>query len=390
MSTLLILIIGFLFSIISVKYFFIPYILIAIFWLSLFIILTLASKATVKKSIWFNLAFLAFLLGVLEVYSYFSLNAQKNKSNSRIEGEYKNHGYMAANDILGYAPPGDRKFTSKKFYQNQLLYDVTYTIGKDGLRITPPAESHSDNECVIFFGGSYTFGEGVDDRSAMPYIVGTLQSYKVYNFGFHGYGPHQMLSAIENGMIDCKPELVIYQVLTTHIARSAGYSSWDQHGPRYVLRNKRLIYNGHFDDQGEASFSINERILFQLEKSNFYRKFIIKVDKYTITDHDIQLFLEIVDDSRSKLVKKFPEVEFHVILWDKSPDDLTYLKVRDGFNQKSIQFHLVSDMLPGYSEDKTKYEIIYDRHPNTIAYQLIAEYVVKNIINGMNNPRTPD
>jgi hypothetical protein len=353
----------------------------------------MTSKTTVIKSIWFNFSFVVFLLGALEVYSYFSLNAQKNESNFRYEGGYAKKGYMPRSEILGYAPPRNKTVTSKKFHENQLLYDVTYTIGNDGLRITPSTKSHYNNECVIFFGGSYTFGEGVDDRSAMPYIVGTLQSYKVYNFGFHGYGPHQMLSAIENGMIDCNPKVVIYQALTTHVARSAGYSSWDEHGPKYVLRNEQLIYNGHFDDldQEDVSHSINEKIVFQLEKSNFYRKFINEEDKYTINNHDIQLFLEIVDGSRSKLVEKFPEVEFHVILWNKSPDDVTYLKVRDGFNQRSIKFHLVSDMLPRFSGNKEKYEIsTYDRHPNSMAYQLIAKYVVNNIIIGMNNPHTSD
>jgi hypothetical protein len=52
------------------------------------------------------------------------------------------------------------------------------------------------------FGCSFTFREGVEDREAMPYLVGELSKYIVYNFGFHGYGAHQMLSALEYGIVD--------------------------------------------------------------------------------------------------------------------------------------------------------------------------------------------
>ena len=92
MPILLMLVIGLLFSIISLKYFLIPYILIGGCWLSLFIILTLISKSTVIRSIWFNFAFIVFLLGALEVYSYYSLNTTK------YETSYS-EGYRQSNDL---------------------------------------------------------------------------------------------------------------------------------------------------------------------------------------------------------------------------------------------------------------------------------------------------
>ncbi len=42
-----------------------------------------------------------------------------------------------------------------------------------------------------------------------------------------------------------------------------------------------------------------------------------------------------------------------------------------------IELHLISDILPGFIENKAQYELgAYDKHPNAIAHQLIAEYVV--------------
>jgi len=402
MLTLVLFVFGILFSIIALNYLLIPYILIAVCWFLLFIALTLRAKDTVKKSIWFNLAFAAFLFGMIEVYSYFSGIPDENTRAYTHEGGYTKE-YFTSNEILGYGPFKNNIITSKKFFKKQLIYDVTYTIGNDGLRITPPTKSISEDSCILFFGGSVTFGEGVDDQDSMPFVVGTLQNDKVYNFGFHGYGPHQMLAAIENKLIDCKPQSVIYQAITTHVARSAGYSSWDKHGPKYIWRNGQLTYGGRFDSQEEDNsyiknkitsfkkkiveqlkklpFFNKETILAQLKKSYLYNKFLFRQDKYTLTDYDIQVFLEIVNASRTKLAEKFPGVDFNVILWDNDPNDPTYLKIKEGFKTLSIHYHLVSNILPGLSENIEKYELsVYDKHPNPKTHKLIAEYVVKNII----------
>lgn len=381
MSTLVLLASGLLFSVAALEYFPIPWILIAVCWLSLFLILTLITDKKLDRIIWFNLGFAAFLLGALEVRSYFSLKEiEKEQSKYTHVGERRKE-FFIADEILGYSPLKGKIITAKKFYENQLLYDVTYTIGSDGLRITPPGKSHPDNECIVFFGGSFTFGQGVNDESVMPYIVGTLQDAKVYNFGFNGYGPHQMLAAIENDMVNCKPKLAVYQAAVFHIERSAGYVPWDRHGPRYILRDGDLLHDGHFDDRRHEISILN-----QLKKSSIYEKHISR----RITEYDFQLFFSIVAVSRSKLAEKFPGIEFHVILWDPHPDGRFYLKVRNGFESLSIRFHLVSDMLPGCHENKAEYEISrYDNHPNSVAHRLIAEYVVKNII-GAEKPHIAD
>lgn len=48
---------------------------------------------------------------------------------------------------------------------------------------------------------------------------------------------------------------------------------------------------------------------------------------------------------------------------------------------KSINYHQIQEILSDYTENKTKYEInLFDKHPNHIAHQLIAEYIVRTII----------
>lgn len=56
-----------------------------------------------------------------------------------------------------------------------------------------------------------------------------LSAFVAIAFGFHGYGPHQMLSALESGLArsiaDCDTRHVIYLALVEHVQRSAGLPS---------------------------------------------------------------------------------------------------------------------------------------------------------------------
>lgn len=44
----------------------------------------------------------------------------------------------------------------------------------------------------------------VNDNETAAYQVGEMSSgnYRIFNFGFKGYGPHQMLSAIEHSLVE--------------------------------------------------------------------------------------------------------------------------------------------------------------------------------------------
>ncbi len=148
MPTMLILFIGFVFSVLSLNFFSIPYMYISLCWLLLFIILFLRSKTSVKKALWFNVAFVALLFGVIEIYSYDSLNSKEKEEVSSYEGGYT-EGYYWPNEIFGYGPVKDVSRTSRKFYEGQLIYDVTYTIDIDGRRITPSAKT-DDQEAIVF------------------------------------------------------------------------------------------------------------------------------------------------------------------------------------------------------------------------------------------------
>ena len=164
-------------------------------------------------------------------------------------GSYTNRNYGIGVPDIGYGPQPGTTCTAQKTVGTNILYNVTYEIDDNGLRFTPPASSSNAN-AILFFGGSFTFGEGVNNNEAMPYRVADLCNYQynVLNFGFHGYGPHQMLAALDSGLVEkildsITPTIILYQALPGHALRSAGESSWDRDGPAYTLSKEGKIIN---------------------------------------------------------------------------------------------------------------------------------------------------
>lgn len=382
MKLFLLLFAGIAASLISLRYFPLPYIWISLILFTVSAYVAVTQKRPLVKLLSFNLGVFILIFGSLEAYLWTS---QALSDKERFEGDYNDYtkGYVVSDEVLGYAPGKGKAFTSIKFLGEKEIYNVTYTIDKNGLRVAPPYNNKGNSECVLFFGGSFTYGEGLNDNETLPYVVGikTRGKYKIYNFSFHGYGPHQMLAAIEHDLVDtiveCKPRYAIYQAIVSHVDRSSGLSFWDRHGPRYILQSDGSVkYKGHFDDD-EIHDGIRNDIKKQMGKSLFYEKYI---DKEPVSRADIDLFVGIIDKSRHLLEERYPGLEFHMILWgghETNREPIIRL-----LNERDIPLHLIEKILPDYSDHKLMYAIVpnYDNHPNALANELIADYIINHIL----------
>ena len=154
--------------------------------------------------------------------------------------------YFTSSDDLGpLARPGvhsSRKLAS----DGELIYDVRYSIGEDGLRITPGGDAGPGAAMRInFFGGSFTFGEGLNDDETLPYFVAAeLQAIAVKNYGFHGYGPHQALAILQSDR-DTKGDVNFFMTSPWHAQRAACVPAYSTGSPKFVLTDdKRLVRDG--------------------------------------------------------------------------------------------------------------------------------------------------
>lgn len=280
--------------------------------------------------------------------------------------------------LLGYTlKPGTRR-QAGKYYGDEVVYEVTYTVDEKGLRVSPPA-GEKCTESLLFFGCSYTYGEGVDDEETMPYRVGAMSDgrFAVYNFGVHGYGPQHMLTLLKFGKVknavSVTPGHAVYQcVYPSHVYRVAGLRSWVRTGPRYVLdRDGSARYTGSFPSFWRRAGG--SWIRWQLGKSSLARRLL----RYTrpLNRRDRRLFLAVVRQSKQLLEDSYPGIAFHVLLWD-GPED-----VIQSLSSMGCVVHSVNEILD--ASDVSKEDLVVhrlDTHPSAIAHDLLARYLVREFL----------
>ncbi len=362
--------------ILILKFIKIPFLFIFVetFFILIYIIIKCEISRRVKIFI-FNLAIIILLLGFAEAffsYDYFIFIRKPlcvtYSGTETVEDE-----------LRGYAGSANAKVRSKEVINGKVIYDIIYSRNKYGLRVTPhdiqPAHLNPDFKNVIFFGCSFTYGDGVNDNENLPFMFEDRSQgkYEAYNFGFHGYGPQQMLRILESGMVDKivsnkQPFIAVYGAMVDHVSRCAfkyPASSWYK-GPAYKLdRSGNIVL---WD--AKKQYCLGKRLLL---KSYLFNRIY-----YRVRNNDIELFLKVISKSKKIFESKY-HGQFYVLYWDaKNNIDRMVL---EKLKKEDVNIFLTSQILgiTDIREFYEKYAIIGDGHPNNLAYERIAEYLLKNI-----------
>lgn len=133
------------------------------------------------------------------------------------------------------------------------IYDVIYAFDEQGNRASSQPAVPSSRGQAVFLGGSFMFGEGLDNDQTLPSQFSLVSGRSVINAGMHGYGSHQAYRLLEDQVIyqdrigDQAVDLVVYRMIGDHANRASGRYSWDRHGPCYQLNGEsQLKYQGSF------------------------------------------------------------------------------------------------------------------------------------------------
>ncbi len=353
-------------SLAALKWAPVPYGIAALSWSAVAVSAVFLSRRSAVRACWFNVAVALLVLAGAEFY--FASGAESD----RIEYD---GGYRQSHEILGYAPKPASRSRSRRYDDEELIYDVRYTIDERGMRICPDAVSGSRS--IVFFGGSFIYGEGLQDDEALPCLVGmgARGRFRVYNFGFHGYGPQQMLAALQAGLVEEivkePPVVVFYQAIDDHIWRVAGLRDFGRAGPRYVLETgAKLVRRGRLRDASPRTW-----LRRQLRKSHVFRT-IVGTPAALIRREDVELFFAVVSAAQDEVRAYFPGAEFYVLFWD-GPGEWYQENAIEKLMNAEIQVLRVSEILPGYPQDTLAYQIgVHDRHPNRLANDGIADYLL--------------
>ena len=192
------------------------------------------------------------LLGALVLLSLLKIDPYRVIHGLRIRWFPVEVGIWRYDDRLGFANKPGAVGRHRK-----ASFDVTYTIDDHGCRTTPnPENSKGDILCL---GGSFTFGLGVEDDQAFPYLLGERYwtDYKVHNLSTTGWGTsHAYLNLLEWLEKRPPPRLVLYGWIPAHKTRNYIRSDWVRHLGRpwnteeSDFRTEDLRRHPHFEIEG--------------------------------------------------------------------------------------------------------------------------------------------
>lgn len=281
----------------------------------------------------------------------------------------------------GAAGPGNYPARKSDPQTGSTIYDVSYTIDGSRLRKT---ESAPDGTTVAFFGDSFTFGEGVNDGETTPQAFADLTGHRlrVLNLGFPGYGPNQVLRALETGTFDAAlgshVRLIVLTTAPWHAERTACKPTFTLRSPRYRLRADGIEHVGACSEG--VSLSLRELI----QNTSLYRT-AIEPYRQKIDHDDMELYIRIVTATVELAKKKYGAATLVAYL----PVGDDYLR-RSGFTDMSIvaRFRdtgasVIDASLSKERSEGALVEIPGDGHPTAFAHaaraQSIKDYVAREM-----------
>jgi len=264
---------------------------------------------------------------------------------------------------------------------DEVIYDVTYTMDEHGSRATPASSQASTGRDLVFFGCSFTFGEGVEDDQTLPNQVALrAPGWRVTNYGLPGQGPAHVLQRIE------QPETIarftgsearaVYVFLTYHVERAIGTmrltANWAGDFPCYVLtEDGALEYRGTMTSARPRL----SRAYAWLVKEPMMAYFGADLPPW-ITDRHLELTARLIRASRERWLAGIENASFTVVIYPAQPyDRFPPRRMIPFFEANGIPYLDYSDRFDGV----TNVSIPEEGHPNAKAYGLVADWLVKDL-----------
>ncbi|MDC3171579.1 FHY3/FAR1 family protein [Pelagibacteraceae bacterium] len=331
------------------------------------------------------------LIGSLELTSYLMLKKNEDSKQSFIQEKkrYKEKIYPAdiwgrkSDTILGYINRPNSKINLKgmimrrenndsKWIVSEVYCDKYAHTDDFSRRIVPfQKPDQISDEYLVFFGGSRTFGYGVNDDETYPYYVSRDLGVKSYSYSASGWGPGQFLALLQKKEdyfnFDKKNGTAIYYMIPGHIHRLRGFFPQYHNSlyPKFGYSRERIVYIGnHFHD----------KINFWefLQKNSYSFKYFFK---------NVQPILYYDYGFTADVLK-----EIEIVLNEKSIANRLVVVLSDGFgtdwknkfipyiNNRNIEYIDLKELFPR----QTPYTLHdLDSHLSPLGNQILANSIVE-------------
>ena len=299
--------------------------------------------------------------------------------------EYNTPAYWQLTQFGSQPRPG--KFRARKLASDgELVYDVNYSIGPDGFRVTPKYEYEgAPNNRINFLGDSFTFGEGVQDDETMAYYAGDLSRHSgglfaVKNYGMSGGGVHQALAILQSNLdISAKTQFIL--TAPWHASRAACADFFTLGSPKYLLENSGYVVRDGYC----RSFSWVERspkaVRGLITSSNIFK--LIQDSLFVVSDQDkqIQLYLGILRTAAKEAKSRGEKLVIGFIKADESWFVGSYDNEKVLKQIQAMGVSVIDMTLTKRNEDLPTKNYLHelDRHPTAAANLERARFLVVKI-----------
>lgn len=292
------------------------------------------------------------------------------------------------NDLFEWMPNGamtikpNRVTRSRlKLHDGTLIYDVSLSTDALGHRTTVSAAGDQARH-LIFFGCSFTWGEGVADQETLPsQTARRMPGYRGYNLGGPGAGPADMLWRTRSlGALKHVVEtegIAIFTLISDHVARTiSSYSVVGVWGPHMI---EAVDEGGWIRAERSHKFESPLRTLFAtiVMKSNA-GKLVGFNWPPTVERAHFELTARTIAELRAEYLKVFPKGRFYVLAFP-------------------LETHLTESVLPELDKlgvpyfDYTGFQLWqytnkpivfpHDGHPTAEAYRMTGEQLARDLRN---------
>lgn len=299
----------------------------------------------------------------------FSLYQEKS-----CEGQQNCYYFRSRNPIEYHGRTGFEHIPSISFRESlrteqKIIYDVIYEINAHGLRPSL-AQGEEREKFALFFGGSFTFGQGIERIETLPsQFAKQNDSFESYNFGVSGSGINTMMAQITHydlpNIVKQRKGIAVYIYFEEHIARALGNLPalpWLRTSPYYSMDD--LTYLGSI----EESRPWRTRLLL------FLREYLPGIKHRifpSIGAEEVEYGCRLFERARDNLKHRLGEVEFIVLqhpFYGRMRSELRSCLVSKGITVADSE--IIEDL---------EYKIPYDGHPNLKANSYTSTILSKAI-----------
>ncbi len=289
--------------------------------------------------------------------------------------------------VLGYRLLPNLTVVETATRGNETLYRATYHSTAEGTRVTPPAPAGAD--CYIFTGGSFMFGQGINDDETLPAQFAHLNDDRIctVNFSAPGYGVNHLVRALEVGLFDRykkhgKVAAVITWIAPSQIEWTTGDGEWLGASPRYVLEGGVPRYTGSF-----THHRLTNPLAGLIYLTHKYLSFTRQIGEREHQEKAADLFVALLVRAQT-LIRERLGAPFYVLYsWPNDPappgevvtdDSPLPARVLDRMRKAGLKLVSVNAQTQGHKLDELA--IPHEGHPTVLTTRLIAAELKRQLI----------